>query len=273
MNKKLVALILSSVMIFGTGAINVNAETTEDNLPNQVKVLEKKLEDEISDLEKKLDELHSMLKEKSTWNKKFKLIKDFDFYFQGGKREFKLSNANEDFAEAINYNGEIYLPAKAFADVLGEDFNYDKSNNAVYIGEKNEAKYIWDVLESFDSAGSFILGSDTSSKILGKRYSATLSFGTSSSEQFLKYNLDSSYNKINGMIGVSDNCKETGEFEIEFIGDGNTIKTIKAKKGDAPKKFSVNVEGIKILTIKSKENQDFYHLGNSGVELVEITIE
>lgn len=71
-------------------------------------------------------------------------------------------------------------------------------------------------------------------------------------EQTVSFNLNGRYTMLTGIIGTIDG--NSNNVMASFIGDGNLLKTFEIVGGALPQDFSLDVTGVRQLTVKHHGN-------------------
>lgn len=188
--------------------------------------------------------------------------------------------------EPFMYNGTTYLPVRAVAEALNSAVEWDQTTKTVLIigggstGEESvtnpTALNLIDVLPPYTgtnlnttsvNVGTMYYPSSGSRSVSlgGTAYKNSIRFDTGAAEQSLSFNLSSRYTLLTGIVGSVDGV--TRGATISFTGDGNLLKTIDIVGGALPQDFSVDVTGVRQLTIT-------HHGGNNTqIGLAELLIQ
>ena len=89
----------------------------------------------------------------------------------------------------------------------------------------------------------------------------------------LTYNVKGQYSKFVAYVGIDDSVKPNGNVSVEILGDGKVLKKIDSVTGkDKMKQISVNIAGIKKLTLRVNFGSDKLgigdHLDFAGAKLI-----
>ncbi|PKM58423.1 MAG: hypothetical protein CVU98_01090 [Firmicutes bacterium HGW-Firmicutes-3] len=97
----------------------------------------------------------------------------------------------------------------------------------------------------------------------GVDYKNSLKIYAYAVEHTVSFNLNGRYTMLTGIIGTIDgNSKDV---VVSFIGDGNVLKTHEIVGGDLPQDFSLDVTGVRQLTVR--------HHGDRGERIARITFQ
>ena len=168
--------------------------------------------------------------------------------------------------EPFIYNGTTYLPVRAVADALNSTVTWDQMTKTVTIigggsgttipTDPTTQKLI-DVLPPYTGSTSsyykfFPSTGSESISMGGVDYKNSLRILAYGREETASFNLNGRYTMLTGIIGTIDGNSENAV--VSFIGDGNVLKTYEIVGGALPQDFSLDVTGVRQLTVKHHGN-------------------
>jgi len=178
-------------------------------------------------------------------------------------------------SKAFTYGGTQYVPLK----FVGENFNkvvsYDKATQSVLVNTpKPKVTYLGDTLKDMNYQEDYygngallvyngkVVSQNTihtktrSNDNMGTAYKNFLLFSIvanapSPSINFMEFPLSSKYTQFSTKVGLEDKYQNTTDIaQVEFLLDGNVIKTVELKAGDFPQDVTLSVEKGKKLTLQ-----------------------
>lgn len=183
--------------------------------------------------------------------------------------------------KAFLYNGTPYVPLK----FIGENFNkvvsYDKATQSVLVNTpKPKVTYLGDTVKNmnyqedddfngallvYNGKGIFSNSMYSSTSVkdnLGTAYKNYVLLYVSQwasipSTNFIEFPLLSKYKQFTTKVGLQNEYQDTTALvKVEFLIDGNVIKTVELKAGDFPQDVTLNVASGKKLTLQVTTDQD-----------------
>lgn len=160
--------------------------------------------------------------------------------------------------QPITYGGTSYLPANAIAQQLQIPNEWNVGTGVDYFGDQTAGGMLTNMMQPTSVAGFGSNGSQpmiNSSMVMGgTTYTNGLQFnggtgGWSAPLETMTYNLNGDYSKLSGIVGIDDNSISATGVNVSIVGDGNTLYHWTVGTGQAPEKFSVNVNGVHNLQI------------------------
>ncbi len=191
------------------------------------------------------------------------------------------------------YNGSTYVPLRFVAENLNKEVLWDKVTQSVLINTPKVVQpnvtYLGDTVkymnyqESYSSNEAILvynskidlndgyLGSAASKDNLGSVYKHFLlmkldRYSGDLSNSLVEFPLSYKYKQFTTKLGLSDDYKNSGNNAIvDFLVDGEIIKSVELKAGDFPEDITINVNNGKKLGIRVTRNGSIVE--NSGVIL------
>lgn len=185
-----------------------------------------------------------------------------------------IYNGNQVSLQGYNIDGSTYFKLRDIANIVG-GFSVGFYNNAITLTDNNfmfnstllTPYYGYYCNEYEQKDGTFF-------SMGGNRYSDGIVLDCY--EAYALYNLGSKYSKFNFVIGpVSEedsyNCGYScyNNTSIQFVLDGDIIKTLNIHPDDIPQNISLPVKNgkqLKIQRLKDDSGRDAIGLGNITVE-------
>lgn len=178
-------------------------------------------------------------------------------------------------SKAFTYGGTQYVPLK----FVGENFNkvvsYDKATQSVLVNTpKPKVTYLGDTVKNMNYQqdkkyngallvynGKEVFGTKNMSKQsaaknnLGTSYKNFLIFyisdWNSAAISYMEFPLNSKYKQFTTTVGLEQTHQDTeASTTVDFLLDGNVVKTVEIKAGDFPQDITLNVEKSKKLTLQ-----------------------
>lgn len=188
--------------------------------------------------------------------------------------------------EPFIYNGTTYLPVRAVGEALNKNVDWIGATQTVVINDKDivvekkpvvveEKKkttgYFLENFKAYDYSQFYWTFGSTSESQLGGKYS--MAMGGEKYYNGFKlgdpcyaiFNLDRKVNKISGLIGLDD-FSNKNDTSVQFIGDGKILKEFSLNAQVLPEAFSVDVTGVRQLTIQKGT-------GYSEIDFAEVIYE
>lgn len=179
------------------------------------------------------------------------------------------------------YNGTPYVPLKFIGDNFNKVVSYDKATQIVSVNTpKPKVTYLGDKVKSmnyqkdYSYNGALLVynGKEIFNDGLRKRTTVKDNLGTAyknfvvmnideyapkPSTNFMEFPLKSNYKQFTTKVGLEDTYQNTkAQVQVEFLLDGNVIKTLEIKAGDFPQDVTLNVEQGKKLTFQVTSDTD-----------------
>lgn len=191
-------------------------------------------------------------------------------------------DVNNQSVEPIIYNGTTYVPIRFISEVFNKSVKYVGATSTIFIGEpqRQEAILLRDMTPylktqfdepnygayggwiptpyAADKRFTVINWSKTGTMNIADRgyvsQSTMLSDGVT--ENSASYLLDGQYKRLEADFGIDDCSTSSPEISgrVEIYGDGQLLKRSMKSKGQAIEHLSVDLTGIKVMTIKVKGN-------------------
>jgi len=180
------------------------------------------------------------------------------------------------------YNGSTYVPLRFVAENLNKEVIWDKATQSVLVNTpKPKGTYLGDSVnymnyqEDYGSNGALLVfnGKQVLNNTMNSRTVSKDNLGTAyknfvlmfvhqyapnPSVNFIEFPLNSKYKQFTTKVGLEDIHQNTTALTtVEFLLDGNAIKTLEFKAGDFPQDVNLSVENGKKLTLQVTTNQDF----------------
>ncbi|QNK57100.1 NPCBM/NEW2 domain-containing protein [Paenibacillus sp. PAMC21692] len=173
------------------------------------------------------------------------------------------------------YNGSTYVPLRYIAENLGQKVGWDGETGTVFIGETNgpNEEFLGERIQpmntqvinsSWDNISLILEGNkvrDNQSNEYENYVTFLASMAVKQGESIYQdYPLNGKYTSFKATVGIMKDEQDSPNI-VTFVieGDGKEVYTHNFGPGDFPENVSVNVEGIKKLTLKVtlKEEKDF----------------
>jgi hypothetical protein len=177
------------------------------------------------------------------------------------------------------YNGATYVPLRFVAENFGKEVVWDRTTQSVLVNTpKPKVTYLGDTVKNMNyqddhprnGAQLVYNGKEIFNKdMYGRVTTAKNNLGTSyknylflyvhgdagASTSFIEFPLNSKYKQFTTTVGLEDNYQDTkASAKVEFLLDGNVIKTIEFIAGDFPQDVTLSVENGKKLTLQVTTN-------------------
>jgi hypothetical protein len=160
------------------------------------------------------------------------------------------------------YEGSIYVPLRFVSESLKKDIGWNEETSTVWIGQLENEEYLSNVKPSRIEGVTrptygvaSIAGTDYSHKNVKVHFPGD-STGSNSSELVLQYNLNGSYTKFKGYIGIDDTTKNSNSLgAVKIMGDQKELQAFtNLKGGEIAHPFEVDVTGITTLQLMFTKN-------------------
>lgn len=184
-------------------------------------------------------------------------------------------------SKAFTYGGTQYVPLKFVGENFNKEVSYDKATQSVLINTpKPKVTYLGDTVKSmnyqkdYSRNGASVVynGKEVYNDGMGYRTIVKDNLGTSyknfvlmyvsdwastPSTHFIEFPLMSKYKQFTTTVGLEDKYQDSSALvNVEFILDGNVIKTLEFKAGDFPQAVTLSVESGKKLTLQVTSTAD-----------------
>lgn len=90
-----------------------------------------------------------------------------------------------------------------------------------------------------------------------------------STEYYAYFNLNGTYNRLIGLVGLDDMSTNAAKVTLFFLGDDKELKKIDMVAGDLPVNLNLDVSGVRRLTVKAYQKD---HYGFTTIDLVNVTL-
>ncbi|MED0756896.1 stalk domain-containing protein [Aneurinibacillus thermoaerophilus] len=144
-------------------------------------------------------------------------------------------------------NGRTMIPARPLAEALGATVEWDAKNNAVMITSNNAPSKNVASVDLVNTLKPYKLHRATIDTVTVTGKSFTNAY-LLQDEGEVNWNLDGQYKKLTLSTGVPDD--DTSGYKIIIYGDGKEIKSEYVTTKDGLKELTVNVTGVKTLTVE-----------------------
>ena len=174
------------------------------------------------------------------------------------KLEFKTSDAR-------GFQGYI-----GFADlcVMGVG---NTTQSDVQQGNNDGSKYLVDIIDPFQHNDYEVFKNGSSVKMGGvSRYNGfTLNVYGWNDQSYAAYNLNSSYQKLSGLVGyVDDRLGDGKTWEVFIYTDDVLAFTCTVEPGNLPQEFSIDLTGVKKLEFKTTDGRGFQgYIGFANLQI------
>ncbi|SDM36113.1 Copper amine oxidase N-terminal domain-containing protein [Psychrobacillus sp. OK028] len=172
------------------------------------------------------------------------------------------------------YNGATYVPLKFIGENFGKEVVWDRGTQSVLVNTpKPKGTYLGDTVknmnyqqdDTLNGAQLVYNGKEIFNKNMSERTTAKNNLGTSyknflffyisdwagASTDFMDFPLSSKYKQFSATVGLDQTYQDTtSAITVEFLLDGNVIKTLEFKAGDFPQDINLSVENGKKLTLQ-----------------------
>ena len=191
-------------------------------------------------------------------------------------------DVNNQAVAPIVYNGTTYVPIRFISEVFNKSVNYVGKTSTIFIGEpqKQEAVLLRDLQAvektvfaepNYGTYGGWVTtpyaadkrftviswSKSGTMKVADRSYisqSTILSDGVT--ENVASYRLEGKYKALEADFGIDDCSTSSPEISgrVEIYGDGQLLKRAMKSKGHALEHLTIDLTGVKLLTIKVKGN-------------------
>ena len=184
-------------------------------------------------------------------------------------------------SKAFTYNNTQYVPLKFIGDNFNKVVSYDKTSQSVLVNTpKPKVTYLGDTVKHMNYQkdnrrnGSLLVynSKEIFNDGMSKRTTVKDNLGTAyknfvlmykhdyapdPSTNFIEFPLISKYKQFTTTVGIEDKYQDSSAItKVEFLLDGNEIKTLEFKGGDFPQSVTLNVENGKKLTLQVTTDKD-----------------
>jgi len=90
-----------------------------------------------------------------------------------------------------------------------------------------------------------------------------------SKEYYAYFNLNGTYNRLIGLVGLDDTSTNSAKVTLFFLGDDKELIKIDMVAGDLPVNIDLDVSGVHRLTVKADQKD---HYGFTTIDLVNMTL-
>lgn len=175
----------------------------------------------------------------------------------------KKSNSKKDVLAGITQNGQVYVPVKMAAEMLGTSYTYDSKKRTVYLGSK---KYVKEVpltdlpLADIKIDGDEVFVNDNM-KIKKRDYKGLTIYSWSSdySKPEVTYDLNGNYDLFSTSVAIDDKISDdSASVEIVIKADGTEIYKTYILKGTKLIDINLDITGVNELTISITKARNTY---------------
>ncbi|WP_316569275.1 NPCBM/NEW2 domain-containing protein [Neobacillus sp. YIM B06451] len=265
MKKRSLVFLVVISFVFGTlFSSNVTEAASESisSLQKQIKSLQTTVASQKKQIATKDKQISDLKKQVAAKSKEADSYKSYavtplktKIAYKGNIQSGNFQTAGVSVPRVLAYKGIMYAPVNAVGDLLGDKAFYNKTVDTVFFGTNLNGSYMSDILKPYYATST--VNTNKTMQIAGKTYTKGYSMEFYYSDGADKYslNLDGKYSKITGLIGIDDNSRNNYDTNIEIVGDGEVLASVKLTQGGLPSNVDVDIAGVKKLEVVKADNK------------------